>query len=209
MQTAGPEKVDVALIGCGPVGAMLANLLGLCGVSVCVLDRAEAVYPLPRAIHFDDEVMRVLQGAGIADAIGPRLLASPGMKFVDAQGRLLIDWSRPAVIGAAGLVPELPVPPAGAGRGDADRSGTLCPCHAAKRLCGRRTGAAARVRRGADAAGPWRARRGRGALRRGLRRGGVVRAANDGRWPGRSRVQRALAGRGHDPAAPPSRSGRS
>ena len=106
MQTAGPEKVDVALIGCGPVGAMLANLLGLCGVSVCVLDRAEAVYPLPRAIHFDDEVMRVLQGAGIADAIGPRLLASPGMKFVDAQGRLLIDWSRPAVIGPQGWFPS-------------------------------------------------------------------------------------------------------
>jgi 3-(3-hydroxy-phenyl)propionate hydroxylase len=106
MQTAGRNDVDVAIIGCGPVGAMLANFLGLCGISVCVLDREVAVYPLPRAIHFDDEVMRVLQTAGLADRVAPTLLVSPGMKFVDAQGRLLIDWSRPAVIGPQGWFPS-------------------------------------------------------------------------------------------------------
>ena len=104
MQTA--DRVDVAIVGCGPVGAMLANLLGLCGVSTCVFDRAAEVYPLPRAIHFDDEVMRVMQTAGLAGALLPGLLVSPGMKFVDAQGRLLMDWSRPAAIGPQGWFPS-------------------------------------------------------------------------------------------------------
>ena len=69
-----PERrsVDVAIVGCGPVGALLANLLGLCGVAVCVLDREAAAYTLPRAIHFDDEVMRILQTAGLAGSVRPR-----------------------------------------------------------------------------------------------------------------------------------------
>ena len=103
-----PERqvVDVAIVGCGPVGALLANLLGQCGVSVCVFDRATAAYTLPRAIHFDDEVMRVLQSVGLAEAMEPKLHVSPGMKFVDAHGRLLLDWSRPQVVGPQGWLPS-------------------------------------------------------------------------------------------------------
>src|SRR3974377_1206251 len=62
---------EVCIVGCGPAGATLANLLGLCGVSVLVLEREGAAYPLPRAVHFDDEVMRVLQTIGLADAVLP------------------------------------------------------------------------------------------------------------------------------------------
>ena len=50
---------DVAIIGYGPAGATLANLLGPYGVSVLVLEREAEIYPLPRAIHFDGETMRV------------------------------------------------------------------------------------------------------------------------------------------------------
>lgn len=103
-----PERrsVDVAIVGCGPVGALLANLLGLCGVAVCAFDREAAVYTLPRAIHFDDEVMRILQTAGLAGVIEPKLHVSPGMKFVDCEGRLLLDWSRPQVTGPQGWLPS-------------------------------------------------------------------------------------------------------
>ena len=89
------DEVEVAIIGCGPVGAMLANLLGLQGVRTLVLEREVAIYHLPRAVHFDDEVMRLLQTVGLAEAMQPLVHVSPGMKFVGATGRLLLDWPRP------------------------------------------------------------------------------------------------------------------
>lgn len=92
-------QTEAAIIGCGPVGAMLANLLGLQGVRTLVLEREAAIYTLPRAVHFDDEVMRLFQTVGLADAMVPLVHVSPGIKFVDQADRLLLDWSRPAVEG--------------------------------------------------------------------------------------------------------------
>jgi 3-(3-hydroxy-phenyl)propionate hydroxylase len=86
---------DVAVVGFGPVGAALANLLGGLGVRCVVLEREGAAYHLPRAVHFDDEVMRIFQGMGLAGAMEAITHASPGMRFVNAEGRLLIDWPRP------------------------------------------------------------------------------------------------------------------
>ena len=89
---------DVAIIGFGPVGATLAHLLARQGLSVLLLDREAAAYHLPRAVHFDDEVLRVFQGIGLAQAILPDTHVSPGMRFVDATGRMMMDWSRPMAL---------------------------------------------------------------------------------------------------------------
>lgn len=93
---------DVAIVGLGPTGATLANLLAQQGLQVLVLDREADIYQLPRAVHFDGECMRVFQAVGIAGALEPQLVVSPGMKFVDAAGRLMIDWSRPTQLGPMG-----------------------------------------------------------------------------------------------------------
>lgn len=93
---------DAAVIGFGPVGATLAHLLAQQGLSVLVLDREAAAYHLPRAVHFDDEVMRVFQGIGLDQVILPHTRVSPGMRFVDARGHLLLDWSRPSGVGPQG-----------------------------------------------------------------------------------------------------------
>jgi 3-(3-hydroxy-phenyl)propionate hydroxylase len=100
------ERFDVAIIGLGPVGATLAHLLGQLGVRVLVLERDAAAYPLPRAVHFDDEIMRVFQGIGIADAIRPKLRLSPGMRFIAPDGRLLLDWPRSPEPTALGWPPS-------------------------------------------------------------------------------------------------------
>lgn len=97
---------DVAIVGFGPAGAALANLLGLKGLTVLVVEREAAIYPLPRAIHFDGECMRVFQTLGITEALASQVLVSPGMKFVDAGGRVLIDWSRPQQPGPHGWYPS-------------------------------------------------------------------------------------------------------
>lgn len=96
------HSFDVAIVGCGPTGAVLAHLLAQCGLRPLVLERESATYPLPRAVHFDGEVMRVLQWIGAAEKVLPLTAEHPGMRFVDPQGKLLLDWPRPQGIGPQG-----------------------------------------------------------------------------------------------------------
>jgi 3-(3-hydroxy-phenyl)propionate hydroxylase len=93
---------DVAIIGMGPVGATLANLLALRDVRVLILDREPDIYALPRAVQFDGECMRVFQTIGIADEMAPDLLTVPGMRFVDSRGDIIVDWTRPTGLGPHG-----------------------------------------------------------------------------------------------------------
>lgn len=62
-----PSEVDVLVVGLGPVGATLALLLGRYGVRTLVVDKAVDVFPQPRAIALDNEALRVLQLAGLAE----------------------------------------------------------------------------------------------------------------------------------------------
>src|SRR5687768_7468162 len=93
------RRGDVVIVGCGPVGAMLAHLLGLQGLQTVLLDREASIYALPRAVHFDDEVMRLFQTVGLDDKMIPLVHISPGTRFVDDSGRVLLDWSRPQEVG--------------------------------------------------------------------------------------------------------------
>ena len=82
---------DVAVIGYGPAGATLANLLGQYGLSVLVLEREAEIYPLPRAIHFDGEIMRVFETAGLRPQV--ETISRPGLKgmyFNNADGETLL-----------------------------------------------------------------------------------------------------------------------
>lgn len=95
METNHAGNFDVAIIGYGPVGATLAHLLGQLNISTLVLERESAAFHLPRAVHFDDEIMRVFQWIGITEDLLPNLRINPGMRFVDPKGKLLLDWPRP------------------------------------------------------------------------------------------------------------------
>jgi 3-(3-hydroxy-phenyl)propionate hydroxylase len=85
------RTIDVAIIGAGPVGALLGNLLGQHGLSTVIFERAAAIVPLPRAIHFDGEVMRVFETAGLRPEV--EAISRPGLKgmvFVNAAGETLM-----------------------------------------------------------------------------------------------------------------------
>jgi 3-(3-hydroxy-phenyl)propionate hydroxylase len=88
---AAVARSDVVIVGCGPVGALLANLLGQAGLRVEVFDRDTEIYALPRAVHFDGEVMRIFQAIGLAERIaqGARP-SSQGMQFVNTIGQTLM-----------------------------------------------------------------------------------------------------------------------
>lgn len=52
---------DVAIVGAGPVGVVLAQLLARAGVRTLLVDREPDVLRIPRAIALDDDGSRVLQ----------------------------------------------------------------------------------------------------------------------------------------------------
>ena len=60
---------DVVVVGGGPVGLTLSILLAQRGHEVTILEKQAELYPLPRAVHFDHEVGRILQSAGIGDEL--------------------------------------------------------------------------------------------------------------------------------------------
>ena len=63
------KDYDVAIIGYGPTGAMMAYLLGLQGLSTLVVEPNVDIYKIPRAVHYDGEAMRIFQSLGMIDEI--------------------------------------------------------------------------------------------------------------------------------------------
>src|SRR5436309_5615711 len=92
---------DVAIVGYGPVGQTLAILLGLRGWRVGVFEKQPAAYPLPRAVHFDHEVGRILQAAGIADGLAGMTEAADVYEWRNAAGETLLRFESRAA-GASG-----------------------------------------------------------------------------------------------------------
>lgn len=62
-----PADVDVLVVGMGPVGAALAQLLNRHGTRTLVIDQAHDIFQAPRAIALDNEALRVLQMCGLEE----------------------------------------------------------------------------------------------------------------------------------------------
>ncbi|CAI7976784.1 MULTISPECIES: bifunctional 3-(3-hydroxy-phenyl)propionate/3-hydroxycinnamic acid hydroxylase [unclassified Parafrankia] len=92
---AGPGAVAAApavvLIGAGPVGLTLANLLGGYGVRTLVVEERETLIDYPRGVGLDDESLRTFQSTGLVDRILPHTNPNQVMRFVDAKQRVLAE----------------------------------------------------------------------------------------------------------------------
>ena len=62
-------RTDVAIVGYGPVGTDAGDPARPARPPVVVLERWPEPYPLPRAVHFDHEVGRILQACGVGDEL--------------------------------------------------------------------------------------------------------------------------------------------
>ena len=100
------KEYDAVIVGLGPTGGTLANLLAIQGYSILILEKENSFYPLPRAVHFDDEVMRVFQTIGITDKFLKYTLINKGTKFVNKKGDVILDWPRPKEITENGWYPS-------------------------------------------------------------------------------------------------------
>lgn len=81
-------EYDVLIAGFGPTGAVAANLLGQFGVRVLVVEPELEIFDIPRAVHFDGEVMRIFQSLGLAKEV--EKVSAPGVSLGFTNGR---NWT--------------------------------------------------------------------------------------------------------------------
>ncbi|MFK4297783.1 3-(3-hydroxy-phenyl)propionate hydroxylase [Arthrobacter sp. GAS37] len=94
--------VPVVVIGAGPSGLAVATLLGMYGVECLVLDRWEGVYPLPRAVHLDDEVYRILNRIGVATQFAGLSRPARGLRLLTPGHQVIAEFQRSTDSGAHG-----------------------------------------------------------------------------------------------------------
>jgi 3-(3-hydroxy-phenyl)propionate hydroxylase len=83
------EIVDAVVVGCGPVGGITANFLGLYGMRTLVLERELQEHIQPRAFSCDDETQRNFQAAGLVGELAVALWPCQSMDYIDAQKQVL------------------------------------------------------------------------------------------------------------------------
>jgi 3-(3-hydroxy-phenyl)propionate hydroxylase len=88
-------NVDVVVVGAGPVGLTLANILGLQGVRTLVLEERASLIDYPRGVGLDDESLRTFQAIGLVDQILPHTVPNQILRFVDAKRRVLAEMAPP------------------------------------------------------------------------------------------------------------------
>ena len=88
-RTTNTQSYCVGIVGYGPVGAMLANLMGRAGVRTLVMDKTPEVFPKPRAIALDHEILRAFDNIGVLDAITPYLEPFTASEHFGVDGQLI------------------------------------------------------------------------------------------------------------------------
>ncbi|MEV4417016.1 bifunctional 3-(3-hydroxy-phenyl)propionate/3-hydroxycinnamic acid hydroxylase [Catellatospora sp. NPDC049609] len=84
---ASHADVDVLIVGCGPVGALTANLLGRRGVTTLVVERSREPHGQPRAFSCDDEALRIYQQAGLLAEVRDGMRTAGLVDYTDGAGR--------------------------------------------------------------------------------------------------------------------------
>ena len=64
-----PDHYPVIVIGSGPIGLTLVNLLGTMDVRCLLVERNLTTVQEPRAVSIDDETLRTMQAAGVVDEV--------------------------------------------------------------------------------------------------------------------------------------------
>ncbi|WP_181723070.1 bifunctional 3-(3-hydroxy-phenyl)propionate/3-hydroxycinnamic acid hydroxylase [Nocardia gipuzkoensis] len=84
---------NVIVVGCGPVGATLANLLLDNGHTVAIIEQETAVFDAPRAMMFDDESDRIIADLGVRKAMQDEdIFLFPSHRVIDPRGKTLLAY---------------------------------------------------------------------------------------------------------------------
>ena len=83
---------DVLICGLGPVGQLLALLLGELGVRTIGVEEAYEPYNLPRAAVVDDEVLRIFQAVGLDEQILENAQIQKAVSYMTDGGRGMLAF---------------------------------------------------------------------------------------------------------------------
>lgn len=75
------EHHAVIVVGSGPIGLTLANLLGVHGVDTLVVERNPTTVQEPRAVSIDDESLRTMQAAGVVETVLSQVVPGYGSHY--------------------------------------------------------------------------------------------------------------------------------
>jgi 2-polyprenyl-6-methoxyphenol hydroxylase-like FAD-dependent oxidoreductase len=91
--SAGARDADVIVVGQGVVGQLVSLLLAQAGHRVLALERHAEPYSMPRAVHYDPDVNRLLDGLGI-DAVAQATFSEPALSYdwLSADRELLLTF---------------------------------------------------------------------------------------------------------------------
>jgi 3-(3-hydroxy-phenyl)propionate hydroxylase len=81
------EETDILVVGAGPTGLLLTCLLGSMGVRTVLIERNETTVQEPRAVSIDDESLRALQAAGLADKVAAITVKGYGSIYRGPDGQ--------------------------------------------------------------------------------------------------------------------------
>lgn len=102
--TAGKKDfdTDVVIVGAGPVGTLLAILLGQRGKDVTLVERWTTHYELPRAVTYDHEIARILATLGMDSENDPAISYHDELyywKNKDREILQIVDWQSQSASG--------------------------------------------------------------------------------------------------------------
>lgn len=83
--------VQVLIVGAGPVGVTMANLLGVQGIETLVIDRSPAILDYPRAVGLDDEALRTFQSAGVVEDLLKDMIQNVPMRMYTADKQCVAE----------------------------------------------------------------------------------------------------------------------
>ncbi|TDE08464.1 bifunctional 3-(3-hydroxy-phenyl)propionate/3-hydroxycinnamic acid hydroxylase [Jiangella asiatica] len=92
---AGPLVTEVLVVGSGPTGLTVANLLGTFGITTLLVERNTSTSEEAKAISLDDESLRTLQAAGLDAEVYSVVVPGTGTRYFSARGRPLFHARGP------------------------------------------------------------------------------------------------------------------
>lgn len=84
-------ETEVLIVGAGPVGLLLANLLGQYGIQTLVIEKNAQYEVEPRAVSIDDESLRSLQILGLSQPFSSQIVMGYGVQYFDWQNKPLAE----------------------------------------------------------------------------------------------------------------------
>lgn len=84
-------KYHIIIIGAGPTGLVLANLLGQFNLKILIVESETEVFPIPRATHIDEETLRNFQLTGLFNLLKEHITPFGSMQVKDAGRKVIFE----------------------------------------------------------------------------------------------------------------------